>query len=100
MSPRKFFPDQSKVFPNVVFIPPPREDLSRGVLPENLRRGPYAVVEQADRAKPLFELLQRHFYLIFRTFVRGFTTAPLLPHFLDPSMRNYYFATFTSFLRP
>ena len=28
--------------------------LSRGVLPENLRRGPYAVVERAERAKPLF----------------------------------------------
>ena len=27
--------------------------LSRGVLPENLRRGPYAVVERAVRAKPL-----------------------------------------------
>ena len=30
------------------------ENLSRGVLPESLRRGPYAVVEQADRAKPLY----------------------------------------------
>ena len=30
----------------------------------------------------------------------GFTTAPLLPHFLDPSITIYYCATFTSFLRP
>ena len=29
-------------------------NLSRGVLPESLRRGPYAVVEQAERAKPFY----------------------------------------------
>ena len=29
-------------------------NLSRGVLPENLRRGPYAVVERTERAKPRF----------------------------------------------
>ena len=33
-------------------------NLSRGVLPENLRRGPYAVVERAERSKPFSPLVK------------------------------------------
>ena len=82
--------------------------LSRSVLPENLRRGPYGVVERAEQAKPLFlnicwvvapllpsfldpsikDLLQRHFYLLFWTLVWRITTAPLLPSFLDSSIKD------------
>ena len=34
------------------------QNLSRGVLPENLRRGPYAVVERTYRAKPLSSVIK------------------------------------------
>ena len=75
------------------------QNLSRGVLPENLSRRPYAVVDEICEDTTL-DLLQRHFCLISWTLVSRFTTAPLLPHFLDPSIRIYYSATFTSFLDP
>ena len=60
-------------------------NLSRGVLPENLRRGPYAVVERAERAN--------------KTTLSN-NSAPIFTHFLNPSIRIHYSATFHSFLVP
>ena len=47
-----------------------------GVLPEILRRGPYAVV--AERCEDT--TLDSTMYVV------GFTSAPLFTHFLDPCM--------------
>ena len=49
--------------------------LSRGVVPENLRRGPYAVVDERCEKTALFNI-----------FI--FTTARFLATFLDPSTED------------
>ena len=76
----------------------------QGRPPRKSEKGPYAVVDERCKDTTLGpsieNLLLRHFYLISWTLVSGFTTAPLLPHFLDPSIRIYYSATSTSFLGP
>ena len=67
-------------------------NLSRGVLPETLRRGPYAVVdercEDTTMDSTMQDLLQRHFLLLFSTLVWRIYFSATFCFFLDPSKED------------
>ena len=83
------------------------QNLSRDVLPENLRRGPYAVVDERCEDTTLDlnsmkDLLQRQFWHFFGPLYMRFITAILLALFLDPSIvcEVYYCGELGTFLDP
>ena len=79
--------------------------LSRGVLPENLRRGPYAVVDERCEDTTLDlnsmkDLLQRQFWHFFGPLYMRFTTTVLLALFWTLVYEVYYCGIFGTFLDP